>query len=239
MDHEFAASARGTAGPGKNSPAGKGAAPRKLAVSLALVCAFLFSPGTGTVLGQERDHGHEHGKDHVHRHEATAAKEGYKRTVVPYETPDIALTGADGAKVPLRETLGGGKPVVMNLIFTTCPTVCPVMTATFSRVREMLGPDRDRIRMVSITIDPEYDTPAVLREYAARFSASPDWLFLTGSLAHIVTVERAFDAYRGNKMNHVPLTFLRPSPEAPWTRLDGILSAAELEREVRSLLPGR
>jgi protein SCO1/2 len=239
MDADFAASARSTAGPGSNSPARKGVAGRTLAVSLAFAYAFFLSPGTGTVLGQEHDHGHGHGKDHGHHHEAMAAKEGYKRTVVPYETPDVALTGADGAKVPLREALGGGKPVMMNFIFTTCPTICPVMTATFSRVREMLGPDRDRIRMVSITIDPEYDTPAALKEYAGRFSAGPDWLFLTGSLADIVTVQRAFDAYRGNKMNHAPFTFLRASPGSPWTRLDGILSAAELEREVRSILPGR
>jgi protein SCO1/2 len=238
MDHDFADSAR-SARPGENPPARKGAPRRTLAVSLALAYAFLFSPGTGTVRGMEHDHGQGHGTDHRHHHEAMAAKEGFKRSVAPYETPDVALTGADGAKVPLRETLGGGKPVVMNFIFTTCPTICPVMTATFSRVREMLGPDRDRIRMVSITIDPEYDTPAVLKEYGGRFSAGPDWLFLTGSLADIVTVERAFDAYRGNKMNHAPFTFLRASPGAPWTRLDGILSAAELEREVRSILPGR
>jgi protein SCO1/2 len=239
MDPDLAASARSTTGPGRNSPARKGAARRTLAVSLALAYAFLLFPGTGTALGQEHDHGHGHGKDHAHHHEAMKAKEGYKRSVVAYETPGVTLAGADGAKIPLREALGDGKPVLMNFIFTTCTTICPVMTATVSRVGEMLGSDRDRIRTVSITIDPEYDTPSVLREYKDRFSAGPDWLFLTGSLADIVTVQRAFDAYRGNKMNHAPFTFLRASPEAPWTRLDGILSAEELEREVRSMLPGR
>jgi protein SCO1/2 len=64
-------------------------------------------------------------------------------------------------------------------------------------------------------------------------------MFLTGGLADIVSVQRAFDAYRGHKMNHAPLTFLRAFPGAPWTRLDGILSAAELEREARSILPSR
>jgi protein SCO1/2 len=234
MVHVSTETVRRTSGPGKNSTAArKGAARRTAAVSLAGALACLLSLGTGTVLGEDHEHGHGH------HHGGKAAQEGYKRSVVPYEVPDVTLKGTDGAGIPLREALGGGKPVILNFIFTTCPTICPVMTATFSRVREMLGADRDRIRMVSITIDPEYDTPAVMGEYASRFSPDPGWMFLTGSLADIVSVQRAFDAYRGNKMNHAPLTFLCASPGAPWTRLDGILSAAELEREARSILPGR
>jgi protein SCO1/2 len=236
MVHVSTETVRGTAGAGINSTsARKGAARRTVAVSLAGALACLLSLGAGTVLAEEQEHGHDHG----HHHGGKAAQEGYKRITVSYEVPDVTLTGADGAGIPLREALAGGTPVMLNFIFTTCPTICPVMTATFSRVREKLGTERNGLRMVSITIDPEYDTPAVLNEYAKRFSEDPGWLFLTGSLADIVSVQRAFDAYRGNKMNHAPFTFLRASPGAPWTRIDGILSAAELEREARSILPGR
>jgi protein SCO1 len=114
--------------------------------------------------------------------------------------------------------------------------VCPVLTATFSQVQAALGDERNALRMVSISIDPEHDTPARLAAYAAKFHAGPQWRFLTGSLSDIVAVQKAFDAYRGEKTSHVPLTFLRASPDAPWVRIEGFASAAELVREYHALL---
>jgi protein SCO1/2 len=207
--------------------------------------AFLLAMGPGAALGEEQGHrhgnghGHDHGDDHSHHHGGKAAQEGYKKLVASYDIPDVTLTGTDGSRVRLREALAPGKPVMLNFIFTTCTTICPIITAVTSSARENLGADKNKIRAVSITIDPEYDTPAVMNEYAKRFSADPGWLFLTGNLPDIVKVQRAFDAYRGNKMNHAPLTFLRASGGGQWTRLDGIMSAEELEREAKAIIPDR
>jgi hypothetical protein len=82
--------------------------------------------------------------------------------------------------------------------------------------------------MVSISIDPEQDTPARLREYSQQFRAPPQWRFLTGSLDGIAAVQQAFDAYQDNKMRHAPLTYLRGSNGHPWVRIDGLLSAEEM-----------
>jgi protein SCO1/2 len=90
--------------------------------------------------------------------------------------------------------------------------------------------------MVSISIDPEYDTPARLQNYAKRYKAGPEWQFLTGDLDTIMAVQQAFDAYRGDKMSHEPLTFLRASPRGPWVRIEGFASASELVREYRELM---
>jgi protein SCO1 len=102
-------------------------------------------------------------------------------------------------------------------------------------VQAELGAEREGVRMVSISIDPEQDTPAVLKAYARRFEAGSQWLMLTGSSADSVAVQRAFDAYRGDKMSHQPATFLRAAPGQPWVRLDGFASASEIVRELRSL----
>jgi protein SCO1/2 len=123
----------------------------------------------------------------------------------------------------------------LQFIFTTCPTICPVMSATFSAAQEKFGPDLDRVRMISITIDPEQDTPARLGEYARKFKARRQWLFLTGKMESVIAVQKAFDAYRGTKMRHEPLTFLRAGPGQPWVRLDGLLSAAQLFDEYQKL----
>ena len=164
---------------------------------------------------------------------------GYKITEVAVAVPDVTLTGTDGRPVPLRAVLGDDRPVMLQFIFTTCPTICPLLTGVAARVREDLGKDREKIRAVSITIDPEHDTPSVLREYAANFDADPDWMFLTGRLPDVVAVQRAFGSYLGNKMNHPPYTFLRRSPRDPWVRIDGIVHADVLEVETRKMIGTR
>ena len=164
---------------------------------------------------------------------------GYKITEVAVAVPDVTLTGTDGRPVPLRAVLGEDRPVMLQFIFTTCPTICPLLTGVAARVREDLGKDREKIRAVSITIDPEHDTPSVLREYAANFDADPDWMFLTGRLPDVVAVQRAFGSYLGNKMNHPPYTFLRRSPRDPWVRIDGIVHADVLEVETRKMIGTR
>lgn len=87
-------------------------------------------------------------------------------------------------------------------------------------------------------IDPEQDTPERLRAYANRFKAAPSWQFPAGSLADIVKVEKAFNAYASDKLNHRPVTFLRTRPNAPWVRLDGFASAGEVVAEYRYLKSG-
>jgi protein SCO1/2 len=170
-------------------------------------------------------------------HGATAgAKHGYVRTVAAYIVPDVNMVDADGAAVPLRSTLASeDRPVILNFIFTSCGAVCPVMSATFAQVQAALGPEREAMRMVSISIDPEQDTPAVLKAYAGKFGASRHWRMLTGSVDNSIAVQRAFDVYRGDKMNHQPVTFLRAHPGQPWLRLDGFASAADILREYRQL----
>lgn len=171
---------------------------------------------------------------HAH-HDASSEQEGYVRRTAHYVVPDVTLRDTEGAAVPLRSSLGGG-PVILDFIFTTCDTICPVTSMTFSQLQDALGPARSAVHMVSISIDPEQDTPAVLKKYAAKFGAGPQWQMLTGSVADSILVQRAFDTYRGDKMNHQPTTFLRVRPGQPWVRLDGFASAADIVREFRALV---
>ena len=157
----------------------------------------------------------------------------YSRTLHAYRAPDVALVGMDGAPVRLRAELERAGPVVLHFLFTSCATVCPVLTGTLAAAQERL-PD---VRILSISIDPEEDTPARLLEYAARFGAGPRWRFLTGKPLDVVAVQEAFDAYRGDKMRHEPSAFLRAAPGAPWVRIDGFLAAADLVAEVERLPP--
>ena len=170
-----------------------------------------------------------------HTHNASAVPARYTRTVARYEPPDVMLVSMDGTKIVLASTLKQDGPVMLQFIFTTCPTICPVMSSTFSTAQDKLGDDLGKVRMISISIDPEHDTPERLRDYARKFRARRQWLFLTGSTEDIAAVQKAFDTYRGSKMWHEPLTFLRAAPAEPWVRIDGLMSSTQLVAEYKLL----
>ncbi|MCA1632281.1 MAG: SCO family protein [Acidobacteria bacterium] len=174
---------------------------------------------------------------HVHEsHQPTPAPERFTRTVESYRPPGVTLLHMNGERVSLATALGHKGPVLLQFIFTTCPTICPVMSGTFAAAQGKLGVELKKVRMISISIDPEHDTPERLRDYARKFKAGAQWLFLTGGADDIMAVQKSFDAYRGNKMRHEPLTFLRASPGSQWVRLDGLLSATQLLAEYKRLI---
>ena len=95
--------------------------------------------------------------------------------------PEFSLTSQDGGQVTLA--VFRGRVVVVTFIYTLCTTTCPVLTPMMSFVQDQLGPNfGTRIVFVSITVDPERDTPEVLKEYAQAFGANlAGWAFLTGN----------------------------------------------------------
>lgn len=94
------------------------------------------------------------------------------------QAPELALTNRDGRVVRLADL--EGMPWVASFVFTRCPASCPMITARVARLNKALDPDLP-VRFVSISVDPEFDTPAVLQRYAESFQAPERWLFLTGS----------------------------------------------------------
>ena len=109
--------------------------------------------------------------------------------------PDFILTSQDGAPVSLRDFRG--KVVAVAFIFASCSTVCPILTNTMAHVQDKLGPAfGPRVAFVSITVDPEHDTPDVLKRYAQNFDANLNgWAFLTGNPAVVHEVERKYGVF--------------------------------------------
>ncbi len=157
-----------------------------------------------------------------------------KRTLEAYTLPDVVLLDQTGTRVRLPELLKGDRPVLIEFIFANCTTICPVMSAGFTNLQAKLGAKVGSVRMISISIDPENDTPAVMAEYLRRYRAKPGWDFLTGPKADIDRVTRAFQAYAPNKMDHQPLTFIHTPKEPKWVRLDGLMSSTELLAQCRA-----
>ena len=126
--------------------------------------------------------------------------------------PTFALTSQDGKQVALADLRG--KVVAVAFIYTGCPDVCPLLTDKMVRVQDELGADFGaKVAFVSISLDPEHDTPAVLKDYAQAWGAKPGgWLFLTGSVAAVRDVTRRYGVFFQKKedgsVDHTQLTSL-------------------------------
>ena len=153
-----------------------------------------------------------------------------------YLIPAVRLVRDDGKVVSFPEELNDGRPVVLNFIFTTCSSICPLMSQTFAQFDSQLGADRGHVHLMSISVDPEEDTPTRLHEYAQKFHAGPEWQHYTGTVEASLAAQRAFNAWRGDKMSHTPLTLVRAAPGQPWLRIEGFVTPTELLKLYRKQL---
>lgn len=114
--------------------------------------------------------------------------------------PNIPLVTQDGNTVRFYDDLIKNKVVAINFIFTHCPDSCPAETASMRQVQKALGDRVGRdVFFYSISIDPEHDTPEVLKEYSEKFRAGPGWTFLTGNRAEITLLRKKLGLYSEEK----------------------------------------
>jgi len=123
----------------------------------------------------------------------TAGRSGTLDTGQLTELPVLSALPAFSFTDQDRQTFGSeqlsGKPWVANFVFTSCTTVCPTFVAAMRRLKARMRSTEGQLNWVSFSVDPETDTPSVLKEYATRLDAdSPDWRFLTGPDEEIRTI---------------------------------------------------
>lgn len=196
--------------------------------ALALMAAAISGPMLPDAFGRDA------ADLHRHHHGAHAGKPVGRatRTVADYRLPEIPLVRADGKPVTLAQELSHGQPVVLNFVFTTCTAICPVTSMIFAELQSKLDPSHGRVHLASISIDPQQDTPEALRAYAKKYGAGKDWKFYTGTVQASIDAQQTFNVYRGDKMNHAPVTLLRPAPGKAWIRIEGFVTADELLQEL-------
>jgi len=169
----------------------------------------------------------------------TAASAGSQsnitRTYADYIAPDVDLIKTTKKTVSFTKLVEGSRPVVLEFFYTSCTTICGTQTSTLAGARKQLG---NGITFVSVSIDPEYDTPARLSEYASNFPAGDNWHVLTGKRSDITRILTAFDArpFGDNKMLHRPYVFIRPADGHQWIRIEGLATSKHIAAEVREAI---
>jgi protein SCO1/2 len=181
---------------------------------------------------QSEHQGHEH-----HQHQA-AAKEAASSAKVKYG--DAVLVNQDGKKVKLKSEVFGDRVVVLDFAYTTCTTVCPVLTATLVKVQNDLGESVGKdVQIVTITVDPARDTPARLKEYAGKHGVKDGWMWLTGPLGTVNEVLDGFDAYNANFEEHPPMVLVGDPVAGKWTRFYGFADPKDIVAKVEELRAAR
>jgi protein SCO1 len=153
--------------------------------------------------------------------------------------PNVALQTHDGARVRFYEDLIKNKVVLINFFFTTCTSICPRTTENLRKVEEGLGDHLGRdVRMISITVDPDTDTPRVLEEYARRNGTKPGWFFVTGSRKDIDVVRRHLGVNRdGNdKTDHTGVLVFGNEATGQWAATAAMGNPRTIVRSVLRLL---
>src|SRR5262249_27124653 len=159
--------------------------------------------------------------------------------------PNIPLTTHEGTSVRFYDDLVKGKVVAINFMFTTCANACPLSTAHLAEVQKLLGDHAGRdVTFLSITLDPEHDTPKVLRAYAQAYGVGPGWYFLTGKKNDIERLRRKLGVYDldpvvdADRNQHAGILVLGNEPRARWKAVSTLSKPVPIRQAVeRKMLP--
>lgn len=155
--------------------------------------------------------------------------------------PEFTLTNQDGKRLAVKDLRG--KVLAITFIYASCTDTCPLLTAKMVGLQNQLGAALgSQVKFVSITVDPERDTPEVLKRYAEVHKANPDgWAFLTGTTAEIRDVAKRYGIYYkkmpGGDVDHTFLTSLVDQSGTLRVQYMGVqFKSEEMLRDLQSLV---
>lgn len=122
-----------------------------------------------------------------------------------------------------------GRNVAINTFFTSCTTICPVLTATIANVqKKLLERGRDDIQLISISVDPTTDTPSRLKAWSETFGVQPGWTMLTGDKATVDRALKALRAFTADPKDHSPMIIVGNESAGVWKQVYGLAPPAKL-----------
>jgi protein SCO1/2 len=181
-----------------------------LTITALLTIAGLNPPAVPAGPGHKGDHS---------GHAMPAPGAAPQDEAVDVELIDLVLLDQDGRKVRFKSDVIGDRLVIIDTFYTTCDTICPILSALFVNLQHKLGSRLGRdVVLVSISVDPGTDIPARLRKYAKRHGARPGWIFLTGGKRSVDRVLRGIGAYVRDYTQHAPAILVGDGRHGGWTR---------------------
>ncbi|HEY6100951.1 MAG TPA: SCO family protein [Anaeromyxobacter sp.] len=155
------------------------------------------------------------------------------------ELADVGLLDQDGREVRFRDAMSGDRVVVMDFIYTTCTTICPVLSAIMTRIQGALGPRADKVLLVSLSLDPARDTPERMKAFAAKFRAGAGWSWLTGEKGAVERALKGVGAYTASFADHPPMILVGDGRAGTWTRFNGFPKQDQVLARIDELIEAR
>jgi protein SCO1/2 len=152
--------------------------------------------------------------------------------------PNVTLRTQQGKSVRFYQDMVQGKIVVVQLMFRGCDKFCSIVTPKLVKVqRELQKQLGDQVRFISISIDPDRDTPEALAEYAAHFGVQKNWYFLTGKREDVDLIRRKLGVYdpEEKKLEHLNVLTVGNEPAGQWLAMPAPSSNEEIVRTVLRL----
>jgi protein SCO1/2 len=160
--------------------------------------------------------------------------------------PNVTLTTQDGGKLRFYDDLLKDKIVTINFMYTSCTETCPLTTANLVKVQKLLGDRVGReIFMYSLTLDPEHDTPEVLKKYAEMHHVGPGWLFLTGKYDDLELLRRKLGfvdpdpVVDKDRTNHIGTVEYGNEPLQLWAACPGLAHPEWIAKEISWMIRPR
>ena len=177
---------------------------------------------------------------HANHRQMMKAKAEQKAQAAFLEIGDAQLITQDGETKSLSSDIVGDRIVVVDFIYTTCTTVCPVLSAVLMQVQDQLG-DRlgTEVMLVSISVDPQRDTPTRLKDYAEKLRARDGWMWLTGDKLAVDEVLKDFGAYTPNFEDHPAMVLVGDGTTGQWSRFLGFPGANHIVDKINELAAAR
>jgi protein SCO1 len=150
---------------------------------------------------------------------------------------DVVLLSQNGEKMRFYNDLLRGKIVIINSFFATCTGSCLPLTRNLEKLQAALGERmRKEVNIISISVDPEVDTPASLKAYAKKLNAGPGWYFLTGNKESVDFALKKIGQFVDNKEAHLNIFIIGNERTGLWKKAFGLAKTEELMKVVDSVL---
>jgi len=153
---------------------------------------------------------------------------------------DLELVDRSGSPVRFKSEAMADRIVAIDFVYTTCTTICPVLSALFAQVQDQLGERLGKeARLVSLSIDPTRDTPKRMAAEARKFGAGPNWVWLTGQKQAVDKVLAGLDAYTPDFESHASMILIGDAKRGTWIRLFGFPSPDDIVARIEALIAAR
>ena len=169
-----------------------------------------------------------------------------KKTDAPPARPgasyftNLVLLTQDNRPIHLYDDMLKDKVVLINFVFTTCKGACSPLTANLAKVQQYLGEHLGKdVVMISVSVDPTNDTPAILKKYADTFKAQPGWYFLTGKKENVDWVLYKLGGYVEDKTEHTLAVIIGNEATSDWVKMHGMSNPSEIADATLKLLAAK